>query len=144
MLPGSAYTEKSATYVNTEGRAQMTMKASFGPGQAKEDWSILRALSEALGVKLPYDSLTQLRAALGAAVPHLVMEEVTGESLLAVARRAPLPAAAVIDLGTRIARALQDLHRQHVLHLDLKPANIMLRPDGTVVFLDFGLSRPDE
>ena len=79
-----------------------------------------------------------------AAVPHLVMEEVTGESLLAVARRAPLPAAAVIDLGTRIARALQDLHRQHVLHLDLKPANIMLRPDGTVVFLDFGLSRHDE
>jgi nucleotide-binding universal stress UspA family protein len=79
-----------------------------------------------------------------ASLPHLVMEEVIGESLAAVVGRAPLPAEMVVDLGTRIARALQDLHRQHVLHLDLKPANIMLRPDGTVVFIDFGLSRHDE
>ena len=45
ILPGAAYTEKSATYVNTEGRAQMTSRAAFAPGDAKEDWAILRALS---------------------------------------------------------------------------------------------------
>jgi NADH-quinone oxidoreductase subunit H len=62
ILPGSAYTEKSATYVNTEGRAQMTSRAAFPPGDAKEDWAILRALSAQVGHKLPYDSLDQLRA----------------------------------------------------------------------------------
>ena len=72
ILPGAAYTEKTGTYVNMEGRPQFSERAVFPPGDAREDWSILRALSEALGVKLPYDSLTQLRAALGAAVPHLV------------------------------------------------------------------------
>ncbi|MCA0401125.1 MAG: NADH-quinone oxidoreductase subunit NuoG [Proteobacteria bacterium] len=70
VLPGAAYTEKSATYVNTEGRVQMTNRASFPPGDAREDWAILRALSEALGKKLPYDNLGQLRAALYAEFPH--------------------------------------------------------------------------
>jgi NADH-quinone oxidoreductase subunit G len=64
ILPGSAYTEKSGTYVNTEGRVQMTNRAGFAPGQAKEDWAILRALSDVLGHKLPFDSLAQLRARL--------------------------------------------------------------------------------
>ncbi|MBN9067101.1 MAG: NADH-quinone oxidoreductase subunit G, partial [Rhizobiales bacterium] len=58
ILPGSAYTEKSGTYVNTEGRVQMTNRAGFAPGQAKEDWAILRALSDVLGHKLPFDSLS--------------------------------------------------------------------------------------
>ena len=72
ILPGAAYTEKTGTYVNTEGRPQFADRAVFPPGDAREDWSILRALSDALGAKLPYDSLTQLRAALAAAYPHLV------------------------------------------------------------------------
>ncbi len=71
ILPGSAYTEKSGTYVNTEGRVQMTTRAGFAPGDAKEDWAILRALSDVLGKKLPFDSLGQLRAALYAEYPHL-------------------------------------------------------------------------
>jgi NADH-quinone oxidoreductase subunit G len=64
ILPGAAYTEKSGTYVNTEGRVQRTRLAVFPPGEAREDWKILRALSEALGNKLPYDTLPQLRAKL--------------------------------------------------------------------------------
>jgi NADH-quinone oxidoreductase subunit G len=70
ILPGSAYTEKSGTYVNTEGRVQMASRAGFAPGDAKEDWAILRALSDVLGHKLPFDSLPQLRAHLYAAHPH--------------------------------------------------------------------------
>jgi NADH-quinone oxidoreductase subunit G len=72
ILPGAAYTEKSGIYVNTEGRPQFAERAVFPPGDAREDWSVLRALSDALGAKLPYDSLTQLRATLAAAYPHLV------------------------------------------------------------------------
>ena len=72
ILPGAAYTEKTGIYVNTEGRPQFAERAVFPPGDAREDWSILRALSEPLGAKLPFDSLTQLRAALAAAYPFLV------------------------------------------------------------------------
>ncbi|MEN0000562.1 MAG: NADH-quinone oxidoreductase subunit NuoG [Pseudomonadota bacterium] len=71
ILPASAYTEKSATYVNTEGRVQMTARAAFAPGEAKEDWAILRALSDVIGHKLPYDSLSALRAQMYEAAPHL-------------------------------------------------------------------------
>ncbi|MBV8443114.1 MAG: NADH-quinone oxidoreductase subunit G [Hyphomicrobiales bacterium] len=71
ILPGAAYTEKSGVYVNTEGRPQFAERAVFPPGDAREDWSILRALSEPLGARLPYDSLTQLRATLAAAFPQL-------------------------------------------------------------------------
>ncbi|MDI1366552.1 MAG: NADH-quinone oxidoreductase subunit NuoG [bacterium] len=69
ILPGAAYTEKNGLYVNTEGRVQMGERAVFPKGEAKEDWSILRALSEVLGHKLPYDSLDQLRAKLFADHP---------------------------------------------------------------------------
>jgi NADH-quinone oxidoreductase subunit G len=69
ILPGAAYTEKNGLYVNTEGRVQMGERAVFPKGEAKEDWSILRALSEHLGAKLPYDSLDQLRAKLFAEHP---------------------------------------------------------------------------
>jgi NADH-quinone oxidoreductase subunit G len=69
VLPGAAYTEKNATYVNIEGRAQHARIAVFPPGEAKEDWKILRALSDALGAKLPYDTLSQLRARLAKASP---------------------------------------------------------------------------
>src|SRR5215467_279487 len=71
ILPGAAYTEKSGIYVNTEGRVQMADRAAFPPGDAREDWAILRALSAVIGSKLPYDSLAQLRGALFKAFPHL-------------------------------------------------------------------------
>jgi NADH-quinone oxidoreductase subunit G len=71
ILPGAASTEKSGTYVNTEGRVQMTARAVFPPGEAKEDWAILRALSAQVGQTLPFDSLAQLRKALYGAHPHL-------------------------------------------------------------------------
>ena len=71
ILPGATYTEKSATFVNTEGRVQQTRRAAFPPGDAREDWAILRALSEPLGHKLPFDNLAQLRGQMIAAVPHL-------------------------------------------------------------------------
>ncbi|MDB5463745.1 MAG: nuoG [Phenylobacterium sp.] len=69
ILPGAAYTEKNGFYVNTEGRVQQGVRAVFPKGEAKEDWAILRALSERLGAKLPYDSLDQLRAKLFANHP---------------------------------------------------------------------------
>ncbi|EJF87200.1 NADH-quinone oxidoreductase subunit NuoG [Bartonella rattimassiliensis] len=71
ILPASAYTEKSGLYVNTEGRVQMTNRAGFAPGEAKEDWAILRALSDILGKRLPFDSLSQLRQCLFNDYPHL-------------------------------------------------------------------------
>ncbi len=71
ILPGAAYTEKSGTYVNTEGRVQMTSRAGFGPGDAREDWAILRALSDVLGKRLPFDTLGALRAKLYGDHPHL-------------------------------------------------------------------------
>ncbi|HUO21426.1 MAG TPA: NADH-quinone oxidoreductase subunit NuoG [Caulobacteraceae bacterium] len=64
ILPGAAYTEKAGLYVNMEGRVQMANRAVFPKGQAREDWAILRALSEQVGAKLPYDSLNALRAKL--------------------------------------------------------------------------------
>ncbi len=70
ILPGATYTEKHGTYVNTEGRVQLGLRAAFAPGQAKEDWAILRALSDVLGKTLPFDSLQQLRAVLYGAHPH--------------------------------------------------------------------------
>ena len=76
ILPGAAYTEKSATYVITEGRAQTTAKAAFAPGDAKEDWAIVRALSGHVGQTLPYDSLPALRAAMYKAAPALASLDV--------------------------------------------------------------------
>jgi NADH-quinone oxidoreductase subunit G len=70
ILPGAAYTEKDGTYVNFEGRVQQAERAAFPPGEAKEDWTILRALSEVLGVKLPYDNRAQLLKALVADKSH--------------------------------------------------------------------------
>ncbi len=69
ILPGAAYTEKDGIYVNTEGRMQYGAKAVFAPGDAREDWTILRALSEVLGKTLPFDDLIQLRAKLAEVSP---------------------------------------------------------------------------
>jgi NADH-quinone oxidoreductase subunit G len=71
VLPGAAYTEKDGTYVNTEGRAQLGRRAAFPPGEAREDWAIVRALSGALGKPLPFDSLGELRYPMRAAHPTL-------------------------------------------------------------------------
>jgi len=71
ILPGAAYTEQPGLFVNTEGRVQMAMRAGFPPGEAKEDWAILRALSGVLERTLPFDSLADLRAGLFEAHPHL-------------------------------------------------------------------------
>jgi NADH-quinone oxidoreductase subunit G len=70
ILPGAAFSEKAGSYVNTEGRVQLGNRAGFPPGDAREDWAILRALSDPLGVRLPFDSLQQLRQQLYAAYPH--------------------------------------------------------------------------
>jgi NADH-quinone oxidoreductase subunit G len=72
ILPGAAYTEKSGIYVNTEGRVLMAGRAAFPPGDAREDWAIIRALSDVLGKKLPFDSLSALRQAIFKTVPHLM------------------------------------------------------------------------
>ncbi|MFN3575756.1 MAG: NADH-quinone oxidoreductase subunit NuoG [Tabrizicola sp.] len=71
ILPGAAYTEENGLFVNTEGRPQLAFRAGFAPGEAKENWAILRALSAEVGHQLPWDSLAGLRAALVKAHPHL-------------------------------------------------------------------------
>lgn len=73
ILPGATYTEKDATYVNTEGRAQRAWLAVHAPGEAREDWRIIRAAGELLGIRLPFDDLAQLRAKMAEAVPVLAM-----------------------------------------------------------------------
>jgi NADH-quinone oxidoreductase subunit G len=75
ILPAAAYTEKSGIWVNTEGRVQMGNRANFAPGEAREDWAIIRALSDVLGHRLPFDSLQQLRGKLYAAYPHFTEED---------------------------------------------------------------------
>jgi NADH-quinone oxidoreductase subunit G len=69
VLPGAAYTEKSGLYVNSEGRVQLANRATFPPGEAKEDWAILRALSDVAGKRLPYDNIDALRRAIVADAP---------------------------------------------------------------------------
>ncbi|WP_104491735.1 NADH-quinone oxidoreductase subunit NuoG [Paracoccus denitrificans] len=71
ILPGACYTEESGLFVNTEGRPQLAMRANFAPGEGKENWAILRALSAELGATQPWDSLAGLRRKLVEAVPHL-------------------------------------------------------------------------
>jgi NADH-quinone oxidoreductase subunit G len=71
VLPGSAYSEKHGTFVNTEGRVQRTEKAAFAPGEAREDWTIFRAVSELLGQALPFDTFGQLHTAMAADHPQL-------------------------------------------------------------------------
>ena len=80
ILPAAAYTEENGLFVNTEGRPQLALRASFGPGEAKENWAILRALSAELGATLPFDSLGALRSAMIAAHPHLGDVDVVAEN----------------------------------------------------------------
>ncbi|GGE46495.1 NADH-quinone oxidoreductase subunit NuoG [Actibacterium pelagium] len=80
ILPGAAYTEENGLFVNTEGRPQLAMRAAFPPGDAKENWAILRALSAQTGEVLAYDSLAALRQALIAEVPHLGQIDVVAQN----------------------------------------------------------------
>ncbi|XP_059427414.1 NADH-ubiquinone oxidoreductase 75 kDa subunit, mitochondrial [Carassius carassius] len=80
ILPGAAYTEKNGTYVNTEGRAQQTRVAVTAPGMAREDWKILRAISELAGVTLPYDTVDEVRRRLEEVSPNLVRYDDVEES----------------------------------------------------------------
>jgi NADH-quinone oxidoreductase subunit G len=95
VLPGATYTEKGATYVSTEGRAQTTARAAFPPGYAKEDWAIVRALSDHVGHRLPYDTLPALRAAMYKQAPALARldtvrpEDIKGVEALAAAGGKP-------------------------------------------------------
>ena len=75
ILPGAAYTEKSGTWVNLEGRVQRGERATFPPGEAREDWAVLRALSDVLGLPLPYNSLSSLRRRLGDANPAFLTRD---------------------------------------------------------------------
>ena len=80
ILPSAAYTEEPGLFVNTEGRPQLALRASFAPGDAKENWAILRALSAEMDAKLPYDSIAQLRQALVKDVPHLAKIDTVPEN----------------------------------------------------------------
>jgi eukaryotic-like serine/threonine-protein kinase len=75
--------------------------------------------------------------------PYIVMEAIPGETLLPRLPELPVPYAEVAKIGAKVAMALDDLHRQHVVHLDIKPSNIMFRPTGEAVLLDYGLSHHD-
>jgi NADH-quinone oxidoreductase subunit G len=127
ILPGAAYTEKSAIYVNTEGRVQMTARAAFPPGDAREDWAILRALSDVIGKRLPFDSLHELRRALYAAHPlfmrvdHIAPESADGIRALAAREVKPSrepfkPAIADFYLTNAIARASAVMAECSALH----------------------------
>ncbi len=92
ILPAAAYTEKSGLWVNTEGRVQMGNRAGFAPGEAREDWAIIRALSDVVGKKLPFDSLGALRKQLYAAHPHFADVDAiaagNGEDIVNLAKKA--------------------------------------------------------
>jgi NADH-quinone oxidoreductase subunit G len=111
ILPGAAWTEENGLFVNTEGRPQLALRAGFAPGEAKENWAILRALSAELGATLPWDSMAALRRALVAQHPHLArIDEVAVNDWQPLAVQAPAKAdfrTAVKDfyLTNPIARA---------------------------------------
>ena len=113
ILPGAAYTEEPGLFVNTEGRPQLAARASFAPGDAKENWAILRALSGEMGAALPYDSIGTLRDAIVAVHPHLgdidVVAENAGEALAQDQMEGGTLVSTVTDfyLSNPIARASQ-------------------------------------
>ncbi len=97
IRPPAAYTEKSGTYVNVEGRVQRTARATFPPGEAREDWTIFRALSAVLGQPLPYDDLRALRTRIAGEWPHLAEVGLTPVPWVApAASDAPAPTGTIV------------------------------------------------
>ena len=108
VLPGAAYTEKAGLYVNTEGRVQSALRATFPPGDAREDWAILRALSGALGQPLPFDSQAALRRKLFEAYPHLArIDAIEAGDAADIGKLAQHPAVA---MGAPLASAIHDFY----------------------------------
>ncbi|MFC7498073.1 NADH-quinone oxidoreductase subunit NuoG [Enterovirga sp. GCM10030262] len=124
ILPAAAYSEKHGTYVNTEGRVQLSEPAVNPPGEAREDWTILRALSQVLGHTLPFDNLPQLRAAIGAEKPHLTTAGLTLFEPLPAPGKAPKLSGGIVHpiddfyLTNPIARSSPTLQRcsAEILH----------------------------
>jgi NADH-quinone oxidoreductase subunit G len=104
ILPAAAYTEKHGTYVNLEGRVQLSEQAVDAPGEARADWTILRALSDVVGKTLPFDDLSQLRAAIAADHPHLGVTGLADFGVLG------LPSGAGPKLGGPIVYPIQDFY----------------------------------
>ena len=104
ILPGAAYAEKAGTWVNLEGRVQRGNRAVFPPGEAREDWTIFRALSDVLERTLPYNDLAALRARIASEWPHLVVEGVAP---------AVLGAAPTVGAPTRHAVIARDFYRSN-------------------------------
>ena len=100
ILPGAAYTEKHGLYVNLEGRVQLSEKTVDPPGEAREDWTILRALSDVLGKSLPFDDLHALRAAIAAGHPHLAGPGLTSFDLPAFGGNAPAVKGEIVYMRT--------------------------------------------
>jgi NADH-quinone oxidoreductase subunit G len=115
ILPGAAYTEKPGTWVNMEGRVQRGLRAVFPPGEAREDWTIFRALSAVLGNALPYDDIAGMRARIAAEWPHLAGGEAPVATISAPAGDAPKPAGSFVSafasyyLTNPIARASETM-----------------------------------
>jgi NADH-quinone oxidoreductase subunit G len=132
ILPGAAYTEKNGTYVNTEGRAQMTARAIFPPGEAREDWKIIRALSGSLGSPLPFESLQALRAEMYARHPYFALiDQIDPADSVAIeqlAKRQAKPSKerfgqAVEDfyLSNAVARASSIMATLSAMHAGVRP-----------------------
>jgi NADH-quinone oxidoreductase subunit G len=125
ILPAAAYSEKHGTYVNLEGRVQLSEFAVHPPGEAREDWTILRALSDVVGKRLPFDDLSQLRQAMAAEYPHLAIVGLSQpDPLPAFAGQAPAVSGEIVYpiedfyLTNPIARASPTLQRcsAEILH----------------------------
>lgn len=137
VLPGGAYTEKYATWVNTEGRPQRSQAAVALPGNARADWEVLRALSEVAGVQLPYDSLAEVRQRMFDVAPHLVRPDVREEpsDMAAEALAVAAPGKSAKEPFRCVARALEIYAL--TAHFLLPPARSLVarRRRGTLAYL---------
>ncbi|KAL1925829.1 uncharacterized protein VTP21DRAFT_712 [Calcarisporiella thermophila] len=110
ILPGAAYTEKNATYVNTEGRTQITRAAVSPPGASREDWKIVRALSEVAGAALPYDDILALRERMTEIAPHLIHYDVVESRAIPSLALNSLKKAGVKSSGVSFKPVIEDFY----------------------------------
>jgi len=133
ILPSAAYTEKEGTYANTEGRVQMTARAIFPPGEAREDWMVLKDLSNALGKPLPFETLRDLRSKMYAAAPQLAqldgLERADPSPIVKLANHAAKPGSDPFGLpaydyylSNPIARASAIMASLSAMHADARKA----------------------